>query len=270
MFAFHPAKPITQPVLVSSPHSGTRFPEECRPHFLPEVIDRPKDTDWFLDELYDFAPSEGVGLLTASYSRYVIDLNRDPNGVSLYADGRQETQLIARNDFDGCPLYRSEELYPNEQELDRRKNEIFKPYYQKIEKELANLQKQYAAVLLFDAHSIRSRVERISKDPFPQMVLGTNEGASCHPALVEFARKHLQASGYEVALNQPFKGGNITRSLGRPDSGLHALQLEMCQSNYMDEQSVEKLGIKFHKLREDLRQLLQGLSAAVRELGGNR
>ena len=92
---------IHTPILISVPHCGIQFPDEVRNQFNPELIKAPDDTDWFVDHLYDFAPSLGMTMISAVYSRWVIDLNRDPQSKPLYADGRIITELCPTTTFLG-------------------------------------------------------------------------------------------------------------------------------------------------------------------------
>src|SRR5687768_15892192 len=94
------------PILISVPHCGIAFPEECKNEYDARLIERPDDTDWFVDRLYEFAPAMGMTTISATYSRWVIDLNRDPESKPLYSDGRIITGLCPTTDFLGSPLYK--------------------------------------------------------------------------------------------------------------------------------------------------------------------
>ena len=226
-------KPV--PIVLSVPHSGTEFPPSLIEEFVPELIEKPDDTDWFVHQLYDFAPAMGITLVHALYSRWVIDLNRDPDGAPLYSDGRLITGLCPTTSFIGEPLYRDRRTAVPEDEIKRRREEYFDPYHEKLGEELNTLKQQFGTVLLWDCHSIRQVVPSIQKEKFPDLILGNADGRSASAQIIEAAVKVLSNSRYSFNHNHPFKGGFITRHFGQPEKGIHALQLEMTKLNYMDD-----------------------------------
>jgi N-formylglutamate deformylase len=221
------------PILLSIPHCGTEFPDELIGNFREDQVNNQDDTDWFLQDLNDFAPQLGITMIYAKYSRWVIDLNRNPDSAPLYNDGRLITGLTTTTDFLGNPLYKPG-CEPDQTETNRRLEKYYWPYYRKIEELLAERKKQFGKVLLWDAHSIRRMVPTIRKDPFPDMILGDNDEKSAGKKLIEIALKSLR-SQYQVNHNDPFKGGHITRYFGKPENGIHALQLERNKVLYMDD-----------------------------------
>lgn len=233
-FYIKEAKGEIQPIVISIPHSGTEFPEDVKSHYVPEQIAKLDDTDWFLDQLYDFAPSMGITIIHAKYSRWLIDLNRDPESVPLYNDGRLITGLCSATDFLGNQIYR-EGFVPDDSEVKRRLNTYYWPYYKKVQEELDKRIDRYGQVLLWDAHSIREKVPTIRKEAFPEMILGNNEEKTASKALIDLTLKNLR-SDYQVNHNDPFKGGHITRYFGNPEAGIHALQLERNKNLYMDDE----------------------------------
>ena len=94
------------PIIVSVPHCGTLFPDELKQEYKAELISAPDDTDWFVDQLYDFSIDMGITMIKSAYSRWVIDLNRDRHSHPLYTDGRIITGLCPVTTFLGEPLYR--------------------------------------------------------------------------------------------------------------------------------------------------------------------
>ena len=113
-------KGIKKPVLLSIPHSGTLFPKEIKNQYVPELICQPDDTDWYLDKLYDFASEMGITVIQAIYSRWVIDLNRNPGNTALYDDGRIITSLCTLTDFLGNPIYLDHQYEPDKTEIEKR------------------------------------------------------------------------------------------------------------------------------------------------------
>ena len=221
------------PIIISSPHSGTFFPEEVKAQLKPEIVKNPDDTDWFIDKLYNFASELGITMISANYNRWVIDLNRDPNSKPLYSDGRVITGLVPTTNFNGENLYKDET--PSQAEIERRLNAYYKPYHNKLTELIAETKAQFGKVLLFDAHSIRDLVPGIREEAFPQLILGDNDETSASKEIIEITLNSLGKSSFELEHNYPFKGGYITRHFGNPSENIHALQLEMCKSNYMDD-----------------------------------
>lgn len=224
------------PILLSVPHCGLEFPYELKSEYNHALMHAPDDTDWFVDELYDFVPAMGITMIYAKYSRWVIDLNRDPQSKPLYADGRIITALCPTTTFFGEPIYKDKREKVEEGEVNRRVFDYYQPYHQKVQELLHDLKNQFGKVLLWDCHSIRQHVPTIHKEKFPDLILGDADGTSASPALIETAVKHLKSGDYSFSHNYPFKGGQITRYFGKPAENQHALQLEMTKVNYMDDQ----------------------------------
>ncbi len=247
------------PMILSVPHCGTDFPEEIKDHYKPELAASPDDTDWFVHRLYDFALSMGITIIHAKYSRWVIDLNRDPESKPLYNDGRIITALTTTTDFLGNPIYASPEFEPDATETERRMELYYRPYHQKIRELLEARKQEFGKALLWDAHSIRRMVPTIRKDAFPDMILGDNDGVTAHPDLIETALSTLQSGEYGVNHNTPFKGGYITRSFGMPEQNIHALQLEMSKVLYMDDAEQNYHEERANNIRTILRTTFESL-----------
>lgn len=250
------------PILISSPHSGTEFPVEIREHYLEEQRAAPDDTDWFIDRLYNFAPDLGITMICAKYSRWVIDLNRDPRSNPLYDDGRVITDLCPTIDFAENPIYKENQL-PDREEIDRRLDKYYWPYYQKIQQLLDELKEEFGQVLFWDAHSIRQYVPSIRKEVFPDLILGDNDTKSASSELINCSLNALMDSKLHVNHNDPFKGGHLTRYFGKPNQNQHALQLEMTKINYMDN-SETKYDEERAKIMQDL--LIRNFKKLINQL----
>ena len=230
MFTLHPG---TLPLLVSFPHAGTEIPPDLAARMTPEALQL-ADVDWHLPQLYAFAQAMGASTLAARFARHVIDLNRPPEDTSLYP-GQDVTGLLPRDTFRKQPLYR-DGLAPDAAEVERRRATYWQPYHDALRGELERLRARHGSVVLWDAHSIASVMPRFFDGRLPDLNLGTADGAACAPALQAAAEAVLGAqSRFTQVTNGRFKGGHITRHYGRPEAGIHALQLEQCQSTYMDE-----------------------------------
>lgn len=224
--------PGSTPLLVSIPHAGRFVPEPLLARFNESARTLP-DTDWHVDRLYDFAPRLGAHCLIATHSRYVIDLNRPPDNAALYEG--PTTGLVPDTLFDGSAIYRPG-LEPDASERAERLEHYYAPYHQRLQQVLADIRERHGYALLFDAHSIRSRVSRLFSGQLPDFNLGSNDSASADPQLQRRALTVCeQASDYSQILNGRFKGGYITRYYGDPANDIHALQLELAQRIYMDE-----------------------------------
>lgn len=230
VFDFHPG---TAPLLISMPHAGTYVPPEVAARFTEPARQVP-DTDWHLPRLYACARELGASVLVANYSRFVVDQNRPPDNASLYP-GQSVTGLCPLDTFGDEPVYLPGQE-PDEQEIAQRREAVWRPYHQQLERELARLRSLHGRVVLWDAHSIRSIVPRFFEGRLPDLNFGTADGASCAPGLSARLMAAAQADGrYSSVLNGRFKGGYITRRYGNPEQGVHAVQLEMAQCCYMQE-----------------------------------
>lgn len=223
------------PIVLSIPHCGTSFPPELIHEFDEEHLKHLDDTDFFVDKLYDFAPAMGITLISAVFHRWVIDLNRDPDSKPLYNDGRIITALCPCTDFNGKTLYFDKRKVIPTEEVERRKQEFFWPYHNKVKELLDDMLQKHGKVLLWDCHSIRHLVPGIQTNAFPDLVLGTADETSASKHLIDSAIAELKNSNYTFSHNHPFKGGYITRNYGKPASNVHALQLEMNKRLYMDD-----------------------------------
>ena len=247
------------PLLISMPHAGLRLTPAVEAGLIPEAQSLP-DTDWHIPLLYDFAEELGASTLAAQYSRFVIDLNRPSDNTPLYAGAT--TGLYPETLFDGVPLFREGQT-PSDEERASYLQKIWGPYHRQLQEELARLKAEFGYALLFDAHSIRSLIPHLFDGKLPDFNLGTFNGAACDPQLASqleaICAQHPQ---YTHVLNGRFKGGHITRHYGNPAQDIHAVQLELCQSTYMEE--FEPFRYR-HDLAEPtqvvLRQLLEGLLA---------
>ncbi len=223
----------TRPLLISIPHGGTYVPAALARRLTAEARQVP-DTDWHLERLYDFADELGASVLLATHSRYVIDLNRPPDGASLYP-GQSVTGLCPVDTFDDTPIYAAGDV-PDEHEVAGRREAIWQPYHGQLADELARLKSAHGSVALWDAHSIRSVLPRFFDGKLPDLNLGTANGASCDPALAQsLLGVAARDAAHSSVLNGRFKGGYITRQYGNPAQGVQAVQLEMTQCSYMQE-----------------------------------
>jgi N-formylglutamate amidohydrolase len=234
-FSFSPGD---SPLLISIPHVGEQIPDTLAPRMTDggRLIG---DTDWALDRLYNFSDRLGLNVIRANFSRYVIDLNRDPEGRPLYP-GASNTELAPTTTFSDAPIYLPGKA-PDSRELEQRKAAYWQPYHDKLKRTLEQIHDRHGIALLFDCHSIRSRVPRFFEGKLPDLNLGTADGSSCASDLRTTLEQSLAGSGrYSLAIDGRFKGGYITRHYGDPDANIHAFQLEHATSIYMDEGEISE------------------------------
>lgn len=222
------------PMIIAFPHTGSGIPEDLERQFSSGWLAR-KDADWWVDQLYDFAADLGATTIHSSVSRSVIDVNRDPSGVSLYP-GQATTGPCPTTTFDGEALYRGPA--PAADEIIWRREQFFDPYHAAIEAEIDRLRERHGRVVLYDAHSIRSHIPRLFDGLLPQFNIGTNGGVSCDPVLATTVAAVCAASGFDHVLDGRFRGGWTTRHYGQPSAGVHAIQMELAICGYMDEPAI--------------------------------
>lgn len=264
-FIISPPKQNQVPILISVPHCGINFPDELKDQYKSNLASSPDDTDWFVDKLYDFAPSMGITMISAVYSRWVIDLNRDPKSKPLYSDGRIITGLCPTTNFLGEPLYKDERLVVEQKEINRRLDQYYLPYHTKIQELLYELKAKFGKVLLWDCHSIRQYVPAIHNQKFPDLILGDVDGTSAGASLTETVLKKIRTTNFSLQHNNPFKGGTITRHFGKPLESQHALQLEMTKVNYMDDAEKKYDDKRAHQMRDLLKSVFENLITQLKK-----
>jgi N-formylglutamate deformylase len=220
------------PLIVSVPHAGTEIPDAIAARLTSAWLAR-KDADWWLDRVYDFARDLDATIVKTAVSRTVIDVNRDPSGVSLYP-GQATTGLCPLETFDGEPLYLAGGE-PSAAEVEARRKQFFEPYHGALAGEIARLRQRHRRVVLYDCHSIRSVIPRLFAGELPHFNIGTNSGASCDRQLTDIVKQHCAASALSHVVDGRFTGGYITRHYAAPAAGIHTIQMELACRSYLDE-----------------------------------
>jgi formiminoglutamase len=248
------------PVILAMPHVGTRVPPEIfrRLNAEGQVL---RDADWRVDRLYE-GLLPGATVVRATIHRYVIDVNRDPSGASLYP-GQNTTGLIPLTNFDGEPIWRAGEE-PDAQETARRLNRYHAAYHRALSEEVARVKATRGVAVLYDCHSIRSRIPHLFEGLLPDLNIGTNDGRTAAPKIEAAARDAAAASGFTHVVNGRFKGGWTTRRYGAPGAGVHAIQMELAQRRYL---ASEEPPFDYHESEaEHLRETLRDILAAIEEI----
>ncbi|MDG2482239.1 MAG: N-formylglutamate deformylase [Alphaproteobacteria bacterium] len=243
------------PLIISMPHVGTHLPADISDTMTPLARHVP-DTDWHVDRLYAFARERGATMIASTHSRYVIDLNRAPDNKPLYP-GADNTELCPLTTFDHEPIYLPGQG-PDQAEIARRIAQFWQPYHDTMAAEIARLRAEHDAILVWDGHSIRSQVSRFFDGQLPDFNLGTGGGIAADAALAKAVVATAQtADPYTTAYNGRFKGGYITRTFGKPEDGVHAIQLELSQVTYMEEE------LPFRYLPEPAAQVSSAIARMV-------
>lgn len=251
------------PIILAMPHSGLYVPDNIYSRFN-DIGCLLADTDWHIDRLYtDLLPN--VTMVRANFHRYVIDPNRDPSGTSLYPD-QNTTQLCPLKDFNGANIYRKGQA-PNMVDIQDRISNFHSPYHTALSNEIKRIKNLHGIAILYDCHSIRSKAPFLFHGRLPDFNIGTNNGETCHPLIQKtVAETCTKAKDFTSVENGRFKGGWTTRHYGRPTSGIHAIQMELAQSNYMQEiVPFNYLESRADALRTILKSILSSIEDCVLE-----
>ncbi len=248
------------PLLVSVPHAGTTIPPDIAENLVPRAL-AVEDTDWHLDQVYDFAKAIGASLIVPRHSRYVIDLNRPAENTPMYP-GVNNTELCPTRFFTGDPLYRPDRA-PQPDEIAQRLASYWQPYHRALQAELQRLNAEHGHALLWDGHSIQPELPWLFSGRLPDLNLGTVNGESCAPGLRATLQQSIaQQNLFSHVLDGRFKGGYITRHYGRPGDGVHAVQMEMCFSCYLHDETPFTLDpARLNRLQPVLQSLLETMLA---------
>lgn len=255
----------SSPVILGLPHTGTDVPEDIwnRLNDNGRIL---ADTDWHIHQLYA-GLIEGATSVRATFHRYCIDANRDPAGASLYP-GQNTTTLIPETDFDGLAIWKDGEQ-PKDADIVDRVKRFHAPYHAALAAEIERVKAIHGVAILYDCHSIRSKIPFLFDGKLPDFNIGTDMGKTC-AAAIEAAAVEIagSAEGYTSVLNGRFKGGWTTRHYGQPESGVHAIQMELAQCTHLTTEAVPFAydDAKADKLRPHLKNILQRLVSVAADL----
>ncbi|MEP3328880.1 N-formylglutamate deformylase [Sedimentitalea sp.] len=253
-------------IVLGLPHTGTYVPDEIKARLNARGLGL-DDTDWHIDRLYE-GLLPGATTVRATFHRYVIDANRDPSGTSLYP-GQNTTGLVPLTDFDGHDIW---ETPPTEVEIEYRRAAFHAPYHAALNAELLRVHARHGVAILYDCHSIRGDIPFLFDGTLPDFNIGTNLGTTCDPRIENVTREICDnATGYTSILNGRFKGGWTTRHYGQPQTGIHAIQMELAQSTYLaqeaapwsyDQDKAERLRVHLKSILTKLADLAPTLKGA--------
>lgn len=279
---FAPTAPAI-PVLVSVPHSGEQVPEDinalvCDTEGLRDQM--LQDVDRFVDQIWREVPASGATLMVAKMSRYVVDLNRAADDVSgEVVEGTEAKQGPGYYGERGVVWARTTRRTPvwqrklSPEEFETRVGRYHAPYHDSLRLLLDDMKARFGVAILVDAHSMPSKGRAGHGDEGrarPDINPGTVMGASCGASVRVCVASHLSDEGYEVRVDDPYKGGWITRHYGRPDEGVHAIQIEINRRLYMDEVTCAMKSEGIARLSGTMSRLPQKLAAIAEGLRGAR
>ena len=247
----------TGPIILGQPHGGTFVPADIAAK-LNEKGRKLTDTDWHIAPLYD-GLLDDVTIVRANFHRYVIDANRDPTGHSLYP-GQNTTGLVPITDFDGEDIWNEA---PDEADIQTRITHFHRPYHAALEAQIARVKGRYGFAIIYDCHSIRSHIPFLFDGLLPDLNIGTDNGATCDKRIETAALSVAAQSGFSHVLNGRFRGGWTTRHYGQPTQNLHAIQMEITQSAYLETEAAPFAFSpnKAAKLRPVLASILSAITA---------
>jgi N-formylglutamate deformylase len=255
----------TSPIILGLPHTGTEVPADI----WDRLNDNGKilaDTDWHIHNLYD-GLLDNVTTVRATFHRYVIDANRDPEGASLYP-GQNTTGLVPDTDFDGKSIWKDGEA-PTEADIAVRLRDFHAPYHAALAGEIERVKSIHGIAVLYDCHSIRSHIPFLFEGKLPDFNIGTDMGKTCDLAIEQAAVNiAANAAGFTSILNGRFKGGWTTRHYGRPQTGVHAIQMELAQSTHLASEGPPFAydPVKAERLRTHLKTILERIESVALDL----
>jgi formiminoglutamase len=262
--------PGSSPVILAFPHVGTEVPSDILSR-LNDDGRKLRDTDWHVDRLYAGLLPEAT-MVRATFHRYVVDANRDPSGVSLYP-GQNTTGLVPLTDFDDRPIWKDGQA-PDEAEIARRVVAFHRPYHAALAAEIERVRSLHGVAILYDCHSIRSECPFLFDGRLPDFNIGTDNGRTCAPEIERaVADVCKNAAGYTSVLNGRFRGGWTTRHYGRPEAGVHAIQMELAQITHLaseappfayDEAKGERLRVHLGEILSRINEIALKLSSGAK------
>ncbi len=250
--AFETVRPrrLTAPLVFNSAHSGRDYPDRFLEMTRLDPLSIRQSEDAWVDELFGRAPHLGTPLLRAHFPRAYLDVNREPweldpqMFVEPLSDRCNTTSprvaaglgTLARVVAENKPIYR-ERLTLDDARM--RIEGIYQPYHAQLQTLLSEAISAFGTAVLIDCHSM-PRLSRPGDRLAPDVVLGDRYGTTCAPAVIDLVETVFTGFGLRVARNRPYAGGFATRAYGRPQHGVHAVQIEISRHLYMNEATLAK------------------------------
>jgi N-formylglutamate deformylase len=258
------------PVLVEVPHSGLQVPPEVESEIDATPSAMLRDSDIYVDQLYQRAPENGATLLVSRVSRYVVDLNRGPEDVDSAAVPKHPKArhvpargVVWRARTDGTPLLRSPLTVA---QFGRRIELFYEPYHRTLREVAAQIREQHGQVVILAAHSMPSTGRRTmggGEVRRADIVPGTRGRSTADGRIIDLVDSHFRDAGLSVQHDKPYRGGWTTSTYGAPKRGQHAIQIELNRALYVDERTSEIKKHDFAQLQTVLDQLVGKLGNLV-------
>ena len=264
------------PVVFDSPHSGTNYPADFDSIVPRLTLRRAEDTH--VEALYAAAPDQGAVLIAAEFPRSYIDANRSildidgalldnpwPGPINVTKKTEKGIGLVWRLLDTGEPIYARKLTVA---EVQARVSHCYAPYHKAVRDAINAAHKHYGAVWHINCHSMPATSSVISEEgpgvPRADFVLGDRDGTTCAPEFTTFVALTLRGMGYEVRVNDPYKGVELVRAYSDPAGNKHSLQIEVNRKLYMDEITREP-NANFAKLQGDITVLIKAISGYARQ-----
>ncbi|UVI38638.1 N-formylglutamate amidohydrolase [Qipengyuania spongiae] len=279
-FRFHPGRAPMLPVVVAVPHAGRDYPAE--------VLEEMREPDWSRLRLEDrhvdligreIARMTGVPLLVAEAPRALIDLNRSPDDmdwtmVSGDRPAKPRGSLVNRRARSGLGLVPRRlhglgEIWKGrlaQSDLSVRIENIHRPYHRTLGKALEDIRDAWGAALLIDLHSMPPLKPNGANLKPAEFVIGDRFGASSDTGVSARALEYLEGAGRRTAHNRPYSGGYVLDTHGAPRRNIHALQIEVCRTTYLDTRLAEP-GPRLGSVARLLAGLVRQLAEVVARMG---
>ncbi len=264
------------PVIYDSPHSGTVYPPDF--DYAVDFAELRRAEDTHVEKLYAAAPLHGAALLAARFPRSYVDANRSlldidaellegdwPGPINSSRKTSKGIGLVWRLTDTGAPIYKRKLSIA---EVQARITNHYAPYHKALRDAINSARKHYGAVWHIDCHSMPATSNVLSEEgpgvARADFVLGDRDGTTCSPGFTEFVAKTLRSMGYDVRINDPYKGVELVRAYSDPSDQRHSLQIEVNRKLYMDEVTREPNG-GFEALQTNITKLVAAISSYARE-----
>jgi N-formylglutamate deformylase len=268
------------PLVLDSPHSGTEYPDDFGASVSRDMLRQSEDS--FVDELYATGPALGATLIAANFPRSYIDPNRSLLDIdaSLIDGPWPGPALPSRKTELGIGLIwrvldSGDAIYGRKLSVDEVKQRIVRyhqPYQRAVKDAMDAAHEHFGGVWHINCHSMPALSGRISEEgpgkARADFVLGDRDGSTCEPEFTALVARSLRDMGYDVKINDPYKGVELVRAFSDPSAQRHSLQIEVNRKLYMDERTRKK-SPGFEKLRADIGLMLEAVARYAGERGSH-
>ncbi len=265
------------PVLFCSPHSNADYPEPFLVSSKLDALSLRRSEDMDVDLLFKDVVGLGASLMTATFPRAFLDVNREPYELdpNMFAErlpayvNSQSLRVLSGLGTIPRTVGDGQEIYDRKLDLAEalaRIERLYKPFHRGLERALTTMKRRFGLAILIDCHSMPSAAVARMGQPQCDIVIGDRYGSSTDSIVPEIIEQNLREAGYTVARNRPYAGGFITEHYGDPTNCIHAIQIEINRALYMDERRMERLH-DFDHLRSNLALMARDVIAFARDWG---